>query len=188
MTRNSINHPSHYAGGRQFEPIGVIEDWGLNFNLGNSLKYISRAGRKDPAKTVEDLKKAVWYLEREIAALEGSQEPLRVSYEDVLDYQAAEAANGSVPIYEYSINISNATEGDRVDFWESWDSDDDFMWDPSLGPVEPTEDEIFDVLSRKDLDQFSDNEIVSSFERRGIIFGVKKDGSSCILGDNGRCT
>jgi hypothetical protein len=55
----AINHPSHYAEGRQYEPIDVIEDWNLDFCLGNALKYISRAGRKDPAKTVEDLKKAI---------------------------------------------------------------------------------------------------------------------------------
>ena len=61
------------------------------------------------------------------------------------------------------------------------------MWDPSLGPVELSEEEIFSILSRKDLDQFDKDEIVSTFERRGIVFGVKKDGSSCILNDLGRC-
>ena len=65
---DKINHPSHYAGGRKFEPIDVIEDWQLGFCPGNAVKYISRAGRKtkDPR---EDLKKAVWYLNREIAQL-----------------------------------------------------------------------------------------------------------------------
>lgn len=65
-----INHPSHYTSGR-FETIDVIEDWQLGFHLGNAVKYISRAGKKDPAKIVEDLKKARWYLDREIARLEG---------------------------------------------------------------------------------------------------------------------
>lgn len=64
---DTINHPSHYAAGRQHEPIDVIEDWELGFNLGNAVKYISRAGRKgDP---LEDLRKAAWYLEREIQRL-----------------------------------------------------------------------------------------------------------------------
>lgn len=45
----------------------VIEAWGLGFNLGNALKYISRAGRKDPAKTEEDLQKAIWYINRELS-------------------------------------------------------------------------------------------------------------------------
>lgn len=60
----SVEHPSHYAEGRNYEPIDVINDWELNFNLGNTIKYISRAGRKDNA--VEDLKKAKYYLDYEI--------------------------------------------------------------------------------------------------------------------------
>lgn len=64
---DSVDHPSHYAEGRKYEPIVVIEAWGLGFNLGNALKYISRAGRKDPAKTEEDLRKAVWYIDRELS-------------------------------------------------------------------------------------------------------------------------
>ena len=48
MSENkNVNHPSHYAEGRKYEPIDVIEDWELGFNLGNTVKYISRAGRKD---------------------------------------------------------------------------------------------------------------------------------------------
>lgn len=67
MTGDIVDHPSHYAEGRKYEPIVVIEAWGLGFNLGNALKYISRAGRKDPAKTEEDLRKAVWYIDRELS-------------------------------------------------------------------------------------------------------------------------
>lgn len=61
-----INHPDHYTSGG-VEAIDVIEAWGLGFCLGNALKYIARAGRKDPTKRLEDLQKARWYLEREIA-------------------------------------------------------------------------------------------------------------------------
>ena len=60
----NVNHPSHYAEGRKYEPIDVIEDWELGFNLGNTVKYISRAGRKD--NIIQDLEKAAWYLNREI--------------------------------------------------------------------------------------------------------------------------
>lgn len=59
---NNVVHPSHYAEGRKYEPIDVIADWELNFCLGNTVKYISRAGRKDADKTIEDLEKAAWYL------------------------------------------------------------------------------------------------------------------------------
>lgn len=61
-----IGNPSHYTEGRKYEPRKVIYDWGLNFNLGNAVKYIARAGRKDPEKTVEDLKKAIQYIKFEL--------------------------------------------------------------------------------------------------------------------------
>ncbi len=64
-----VFHPSHYTDS-DVEPIVAIEAWGLGFNLGNSVKYIARAGKKDPEKTLEDLKKSRWYLDREIANLE----------------------------------------------------------------------------------------------------------------------
>jgi hypothetical protein len=66
---DSVNRPAHYNSGK-FEAIEVIEDWNLGFNLGNTVKYISRAGKKDPAKHLEDLKKAAWYLAREISNIE----------------------------------------------------------------------------------------------------------------------
>ena len=64
MTFDPVGNPSHYSEGRTYEPIDVIEDWGLGFHLGNALKYISRSGRK--GDEIEDLAKAVWYIEREI--------------------------------------------------------------------------------------------------------------------------
>ena len=63
-----VSHPSHYTEGRKYEPRKVIHDWELNFNLGNAVKYISRAGRKGDA--LEDLKKAKQYIEFEIEELE----------------------------------------------------------------------------------------------------------------------
>lgn len=62
-----VNHPKHYSADREYEPIDVINDWGLNFNLGNAVKYISRAGRKEDA--IEDLLKAKFYIEYEIKKL-----------------------------------------------------------------------------------------------------------------------
>lgn len=67
----AVDHPAHYGGaGDPYEAIKVIEAWRLGFCLGNAVKYIARAGRKDPAKTLEDLQKARWYLDREIGRLE----------------------------------------------------------------------------------------------------------------------
>ena len=60
-----INHPQHYGGNdNTYEAIKVIEHYDLNFHLGNSVKYILRAGKKDDR--LQDLKKAMWYLQREI--------------------------------------------------------------------------------------------------------------------------
>ena len=62
-----VNHPNHYGGeNNPYEAIKVIEAWDLDFCLGNAVKYISRAGKKDASKELEDLNKAVWYLNRRI--------------------------------------------------------------------------------------------------------------------------
>ena len=66
---DNVNHPSHYTSG-QIEVIDFIEDKELGFHLGNAVKYISRAGRKDANKAIEDLRKAAWYLNRQIERLE----------------------------------------------------------------------------------------------------------------------
>jgi hypothetical protein len=64
----NVHHPTHYGGkDNPYESIKVIEDWGLNFNLGNAVKYISRAGKKQNKK--EDLEKAYWYINRELQNL-----------------------------------------------------------------------------------------------------------------------
>ena len=60
---DNVNNPSHYNKGT-IEVIEVIEDWKLNFNLGNAIKYIGRCEHKNNKK--EDIKKAIWYLEREL--------------------------------------------------------------------------------------------------------------------------
>ena len=66
---DAINHPAYYTDGK-IEVSDFIADKNLNFFRGNVLKYICRAGKKDPDKEVEDLKKAEWYLNREIDRLE----------------------------------------------------------------------------------------------------------------------
>lgn len=65
---DNVNRPAHYTDGK-IEVIDFIEDKNLGFHLGNAVKYIARAGKKDPAKTVEDLNKAKWYIQRHIDKL-----------------------------------------------------------------------------------------------------------------------
>lgn len=63
-----VNHPSHYTGfSNGAEVIDITEN--LNFNRGNAIKYLARAGHKDSASELEDLMKARWYVNREIARL-----------------------------------------------------------------------------------------------------------------------
>ena len=74
IKNDAVNHPKWYGSKDDpYETIKVIEAWGLNFTLGNALKYISRAGKKDPSKTVEDLRKALFYIQYEIERLEGKR-------------------------------------------------------------------------------------------------------------------
>lgn len=67
-TFDSVTGPAHYLAGREYEPRKVIEDWDLGFYLGNTVKYIARAGRKNDR--LEDLRKAKQYLEWEIEKIE----------------------------------------------------------------------------------------------------------------------
>lgn len=73
MKNDIVNHPAHYTDG-SIEVIDYIEDKQLGYHLGNAIKYISRAGKKDPTKKAEDLRKAVWYLERYIEKLESEEQ------------------------------------------------------------------------------------------------------------------
>ncbi len=73
MAKERVNHPDHYKSGG-FEVIDIIECFSLNFCLGNVLKYLLRAGRKSEDTHIEDLEKARWYLDREIASLKKLRE------------------------------------------------------------------------------------------------------------------
>jgi hypothetical protein len=72
----NINNPSYYGGKTNpYEAIKIIEALNLGFNLGNTLKYLARAGKKDASKELEDLKKAAFYLDRQIKTLEAAKLP-----------------------------------------------------------------------------------------------------------------
>ena len=68
---SQVNHPNHYGGENNlYESIKVIDAWDLGFSLGNAVKYISRAGKKNPEKEIEDLEKAIWYIQHHIETLQ----------------------------------------------------------------------------------------------------------------------
>jgi hypothetical protein len=65
-----VNHPQHYGGVENtYEVIKVIEALEMDFHLGNTFKYIARAGKKGTDKEIQDLEKALWYLQRKIDLL-----------------------------------------------------------------------------------------------------------------------
>ena len=67
--KSNVDHPSHYMKDSGFEVIDVIKAWKLDFELGNAIKYIGRAGKKNPERVVEDLEKAAWYINHKINTL-----------------------------------------------------------------------------------------------------------------------
>lgn len=72
---DQINHPEHYGGkNNTYEAIKIIEHFNLDFSIGNAIKYILRAGKKDKEKEIEDLEKAYWYLNRKIENLKKEKE------------------------------------------------------------------------------------------------------------------
>lgn len=73
IVEDNVAHPKHYNTGK-IEVIEVIEDQKLDYHLGNVVKYVLRAGKKDASKEVEDLKKAAWYLNRRIEVVEATNE------------------------------------------------------------------------------------------------------------------
>lgn len=89
MAKEEINHPEHYGGDTPYEAIKVIEAWNLNFRLGNCVKYINRADSK--GTRLKDLKKAAWYLNREIAKEEEKQQRQQESTETIPTAETGES-------------------------------------------------------------------------------------------------
>lgn len=86
-----VNHPSHYT---QFDAEVIAITRHLSFDRGNAVKYIARAGAKDPAKELEDLEKARWYLDDEIELVKRRQQPAAVTAEEQQWANAAVAGLG----------------------------------------------------------------------------------------------
>lgn len=72
-SNDPVNHPSHYTKGK-IEVADFIADQKLNFDRGNAVKYVCRAGSKDPDKEIQDLEKAIWYINHEIKTLKGENQ------------------------------------------------------------------------------------------------------------------
>ena len=93
-----VNHPSHYTDGK-YETIEFIERHGLSFHEGNAIKYISRAGKKDPGKTIEDLEKALWYIKR-ASNMEDYNPEAITSHDYILDKKLSPALASALVLIE----------------------------------------------------------------------------------------
>ena len=114
---NNIKSPAHYTEGRKYEPKDVIRDWGLNFNLGSAVKYLSRAGRKDAI--IQDLKKAQEFIQFEREAIEAERTVYKEDTEDIKDYEyngcgSCERVAKCYDAYSYkAIHCGNYGKGDK---------------------------------------------------------------------------
>lgn len=95
-----VNHPAHYTDGK-YETIEFIERHGFSFHEGNAIKYISRAGKKDPKKTVEDLEKALWYIKRANNAEDYCPEAIS-AHDYILDKKLSPALASALALIEAS--------------------------------------------------------------------------------------
>lgn len=96
-----VKNPDHYGGvDNPYESIKVIENWDLGFHLGNTVKYISRAGKKYPEKEIEDLEKALFYLSRRIENLKNVKMKINKEYleirlgKEISDFKVGLTKNG----------------------------------------------------------------------------------------------
>lgn len=192
---------------RVFSKADAVEQ--IKVRIDDKLSRIATTGFSAADEdTLQDLIGYLVLLKIALGRREDVSRPL--TYEDVLEDHAAAAAAGEEPLEEYGLGesediFSGATQADWVDFWDNFnhawqdwanqalateeqeDSNVDSLWDPSLGPVDLSEEEIQSILDKKNPEQFEADEVVSIIHRRGLIIGVKADGSTCLLNDSGQC-
>lgn len=106
---DKINHPSWYTDGK-YETIDAIEGWKMDYHLGNAVKYLSRAGKKDSA--LDDLKKARWYVARELENRKHALQPKKIDVESYIDDKEIEvdAAEALRCVAGAQGNAENAVE------------------------------------------------------------------------------
>lgn len=145
MSAKIITNPDHYCLGREYEPRKVIYDWGLDFNLGSAVKYISRAGRKgDP---IEDLKKARQFLDFEIEELELKKAEIKYGGKEDRQFK-----NGSG---RYPCGSSCETDEEGLDekelkeFSRLFGRHADAMMNGSIDDIADTLADLFDYLSEE---------------------------------------
>ena len=188
---------------RIFAKSDAVEQ--IKVRIDDKLSRIATSGTSGVDEdTLQDL---IGYLV--LLKIATEQVPFAATYEDVLEDAAAAAAAGQELLNEYGVDdvdnqeLSyweefNHLEEDRQEtidrsildtqneHWE-WFPDDDYMWDPSLGPVELSQEEVDMILRNRDIADADPEEIIKVIEKRGFLLGVKANGNTCVLGTNGKC-
>jgi len=104
--KEMVNHPDHYnKGNPAYEPYKVIREWGCNFNIGSAIKYLSRY--KNKWNPIEDLEKAIKYIEFEISAIkENSEENSADEYSEPDEYSNQDEINKAIEELDEELNES----------------------------------------------------------------------------------
>lgn len=164
---------------RIFAKSDAVEQ--IKVRIDDKLSRISTSGTSGVDEdTLQDL---IGYLVLLKIATEQvtEQVPFAATYEDILEDAAHEAAEGKELLAEYGL----ADVDDQP--LSGWDWDDDYMWDPSLGPAELSQEEVDMILRNRDTSDSDPNEIIKVIEKRGFLLGVKANGNTCVLNDRGNC-
>ena len=180
-----VRNPAHYTEGRQIEPIDVIEDWQLPFHLGNALKYIASAGRKgdSPELIRQDISKAIWYLERFSdqfieAEAQANDADWILEAKEKKDYEGPLYARHPdlgtdkfVPVVlgQEHVESEAMVEKTRIN-------------DIPSSILFGADDPVYENYP-KDLNQFGDDVIFSTYEKDGQNIGISKNGKKHVLND-----
>ncbi len=179
-TYDTVHNPAHYTEGRQYEPIDVIEDWQLPFHLGNALKYIARAGRKDPTLTRQDISKAIWYLERFSDQFVEPEAQARDA-DELIAAKEEQNEREFIALGEIPSTILFGSDEDAIPFdasdWEYPAFDNEYGY----GAAQPVDPSSFFPYG-KDTTKFGQDEVIFTETEGDNILGHKANGDVIWLG------
>lgn len=131
MANKNVSHPAHYTTGK-IEVIEAIEDWKMGFHRGNAIKYVARAGLKNPDKEIEDLEKAVWYLNQEIERLQATKENRTLKRPSDMQSISAIDVSNSKKLERLKAIAPNATSYGMIGEWKKSYTEDKYFFEPTV--------------------------------------------------------
>lgn len=160
---------------RIFSKSNAVEQ--IKVRIDDKLSRISTSGTSGVDEdTLQDL---IGYLV--LLKIATEKVPFAATYEDVLEDAAHMAAAGQELLNEYGLSDIDDQPLD------GWDDGGDWEWDPNLGPVELSSEEVDMILRNRGISDSDPDEIIKVIEKRGFLLGVKANGNTCVLGPEGSC-